>query len=56
MNIDAFLTQLILDLEDVKEDINYDLSRDSVPFSKVESIIKNVIVFQENKCSNSQNC
>jgi hypothetical protein len=49
MTLDEFLSQLFLDLEDLKEDIEYDLPRDSVPASKLADIIKNVKDFQENE-------
>jgi hypothetical protein len=49
MTLDEFLSQLFLDLEDLKEDIDYDLPRDSVPTSKLAVIIKNVKDFQENE-------
>lgn len=41
MIIDAeFLTTLILDLEDVCDDIEFDIGSDSVPEGKLRDIIK----------------
>ncbi len=49
MTLDGFLTQLLLDLEDLENDIKYDLPGESVPASKLRDIIENVEDYQENE-------
>lgn len=47
MELNEFLTQLLLDLEDVQSDIEFDCGPQSVPGEKVRQIIWNVGRYQD---------
>jgi hypothetical protein len=45
MNLDQFLTQLLLDVEDIQSDVEFDLGHDSVPGQKLNDLKKMIEEF-----------
>ena len=47
MNLDQFLNKLLLDVEDIRDDVEYDLGRDSVPSQKLNDLKKMIERFSD---------
>ncbi len=45
MNLDQFLNKLLLEVEDIREDVKYDLGRESVPCQKLNALKKMIESF-----------
>ena len=45
MNLDQFLNNLLLEVEDIRGDVEYDLGRESVPCQKLDRLKKMIESF-----------